>query len=110
MNSNTLKITGIVELPEPLEKRHDYTFAGRLTVRSIESLDNEDGTDTDLHKAQLTHIAIVNKLGATVKGVKKGSKSQVLRFKIMEHGDDEFYQKAMGKIIDNLEDILNKYV
>ncbi len=109
MNENTLKIIGTVSLPEPLEMGTDIVVAGRMSVVSIEKKDLENGDFEYCHKAKISHVEVVNKLGATVKGVKKGSKSQVLRLRILEHGDEEYYQQVMSKIIDNLEDIIAKY-
>lgn len=106
MNSHALKIVKTAELPEPLEMGFDYAVAGRMAVVDINKHDEQDGTFTFTYKGQLTHIQVVNKIGKTVKAVAKGSKSQVLRYKIMEHGDNDFYEATMSKLIDNLDEVL----
>lgn len=107
MNSHTLKINGTAELPTTLEMGHDYIVAGKLSVTSIEKIDQENGEFEFCHKSKLHSIELVNKIGATVKGKAKGSQSQKLRWKIMEkQNTEEFYKLIMGKIIDNLDEIL----
>lgn len=103
MNSNTIKIIGTAEIPEALEMGFDYAIAGRLSVPSIEKQDNQDGSFTYQHKGKLQLIQIVNKSGKTFKGIAKGSKSQKLRWKIMERGDNDFYELVMNSIIENID-------
>ena len=104
MNSFDLKLVKTVEIPELLETGHDYAFAGRMCVTDINKHDEQDGSFIYTHKGQLTHIEVINKLGKTFKAVAKGSKSQVLRFKITERGLD--YDLTMSKLLDNLDDVL----
>lgn len=107
MNSHTLKINGTAELPTTLEMGHDYVVAGKLSVTSIEKIDQENGEFEFCHKSKLHSIELVNKLGQTVKSKAKGSQSQKLRWAVMEHENtEEYYQKVMSKIIENLDEIL----
>ncbi len=105
-NDNTLKITGIAELPQGLEMGKDYVIAARMSIPGISKDDNEDGTYTYQHKGKLTHVEIVTDAGKTFKGVAKGSKSQKLRWKIQEHGDNDYYEMVMDRIISNLDEVL----
>lgn len=105
-NNNTLKITGIAELPEGMEMGHDYVVAGRMGIEDINKHDENNGEYTYQHKGKLTHIEVVNKVGKTFRGVSKGSKSQKLRWRIMQHGDNDYYEMVMSKLIDNLEDVI----
>lgn len=107
MNSHQLKIVKTAELPESMEMGHDYVVAGRMSIVDINKHDEQDGSFTFTYKGQLTHIEIVNKVGATLKSVAKGSKSQVLRLRILEQTDEEGYQMIMGKLIDNLDVVLD---
>jgi len=106
INSNTLKINGIVELPDGLEMGKDYVIGARMAVPEIAKQDNEDGSFTYAHKGKLTHIELVTKVGTTYKGVAKGSKSQKLRWRIMERGDNDYYERVMEKLINNLDSVL----
>lgn len=106
MNDHELKLIKTVFLPEPLEMGFDYAFAGRMSVIDINKHDDQDGSFTYTYKGQLTHVEVVNKLGKTFKAVAKGSKSQVLRMKLLNYGDQEFYEQTMSKIIDNLDEVL----
>ncbi len=108
-NSYTLRIIGTAELPASLEMGYDHIVAGRVSIVSIEKQDNMDGTFTFAHKGKLTHIELVNKAGQTFKGVAKGSKSQKLRWRIMQYGDNDYYEQVMEKIIVNLEQILESF-
>ncbi len=107
MNSHTLKIGGTCEIPTTLEMGHDYVVAGKLSVTSIEKIDENNGEFEFCHKSKLHSIELVNRLGATVKGKAKGSQSQKLRFSIMEkENTEEYYQAVMSALIQNLDDIL----
>ncbi len=105
-DSNTIRIIGSAEIPEGLEMGFDYVIAGKVTIKKIEKEDNEDGGYTYSHKGKLQLVEIVNKAGKTFKGVAKGSKSQKLRWRIMEHMDNDGYEILMDKLIDNLESII----
>ncbi len=108
-NSNTIKIIGTAELPNGLEMGQDYIIAARMGIPEISKQDNEDGTFTYQHKGKLTHIELANPAGKTFKGVAKGSKSQKLRWRIMEHGDNDYYEKVMDHFINHLEEILEQW-
>lgn len=103
--NHTLKIIGTAELPNALEMGQDYIVAGKLSIPKIEKIDNEDGTFTFCHKAKLIQIELADKAGKTYKGVAKGSKSQKLRWRILETTDNDGYEAVMTKLIDNWEDI-----
>ncbi len=107
MNSYTLKIGGTSEIPTTLEMGHDYVVAGKLSVTSIEKIDQENGEFEFCHKSKLHSIELVNKLGKTVKGKAKGSQSQKLRWSIMEkENTEDYYQLVMSKLIENLDEVL----
>ena len=105
-NSHTIKIVGTAEIPVMLEMGQDYVIGARMAIPEISKQDNEDGTFTYQHKGKLTHISVVNSAGKTYKGVAKGSKSQKLRWRIMEHGDNDYYEMVMDRIIGNLDQVL----
>jgi len=109
MSNYTIKIIGTAELPESLEMGYDHVVAGRMSIVSIEKQDNQDGSFTYQHKGKLTHIEVVNKAGKTFKGVAKGSKSQKLRWRIMERGDNDYYEKVMDFLINNLDEVLANF-
>ncbi|MGH7249529.1 MAG: hypothetical protein ACREGC_01000 [Minisyncoccia bacterium] len=84
----------------------DYVIAARMAIKEVAKQDNEDGSFTYQHKGKLTHVELANNAGKTFKGVAKGSKSQKLRWRIMEGGDNDYYEMVMDRIINNLDQVL----
>src|SRR5690348_14878227 len=104
MNSNTLKIIGTCELPEALAMGTDYVIAAKISIPQISKIDLENGEYEFCHKGKIQNVELVTAAGKTLKAVAKGSKSQVLRLKILERGLD--YDSTMSLLLDNLDEIL----
>ncbi len=106
-NSNTLKIIGTCELPNNLEMGVDHKIIAKVSIPKVEKIDLENGEYEFCHKGRLLNIELTTNEGKSFKARVKGSKSQKLRWAIMEFGDADYYEQAMDKIIANLETILN---
>ena len=106
-NSYTLRIIGIAELPNPLIMGFDYEIKAKVAIPKIEKIDLENGEFEYLHKAKMINIELATQGNKAVKGTAKGSKSQKLRWRILERTDNDGYEKIMDAIINNLDEVLN---
>lgn len=97
MNEQSIKLSGKFSIPEPLEidKSYEITLTGGVT--SIAKQSNEDGTFEYTHTVKPEFGEVLKDNGKVLKLKKKGSLSQVLRFKIQGLGLD--YEQEMTKII-----------
>lgn len=101
MNNHVLKINRTAELPEGLQDETEYIIKVRGTTDGVSRDPNHDGTYTYTYKFGLETAEIEMTGGKIVKVIRKGSKSQVLRAKILACGLD--YDKEMDKLISNYE-------
>ncbi len=100
MNSHSIKLSGKFEIPEPIEPVKDYeiriTGSADSVTKFIESEDMEY-----VYNFKPLYGEVTLDKGRTIKVVKKGSKSQVLRAKILACGLD--YDKEMDKLIETYQ-------
>ena len=99
MNSHSLKLSGRFEIPDPLDIDTDYNLNITGSIDAISK--HSDGGEFEYVYSLKPMYGDVELKGKTVKFVKKGSKSQVLRAKILACGLD--YDKEMDKLIENYQ-------
>ncbi len=112
MSEKLLKIIGTAILPEDLEKGHDYSVGLIVNITERTEKIQDDGTEDILFKARMCGPIVIQKdFGKKIFGKLKVSPSKKLRQRLWmiwsekEEGDfDAFYEKAMNKIISNVED------
>ncbi len=97
-NSHSIKLSGKFEIPEPIEIDRDYQISLTGSVDSI-AKHSDGGEISYVYSLKPLYGEVTTDKGDTVKMVKKGSKSQVLRGRILACGLD--YDKEMDKIIEN---------
>lgn len=114
INSYSLKFTGKVELPKPLEQEHEYVFAIRGDIRGYSDKPTDDGEFDATYSAQLVSVEVIDPLGESVKSKDKRSESKKTRFAIVaelddlgadidpEEGYSEFQQWLRGKKLRGL--------
>lgn len=102
-NSHTLKITGVSELPSPLEIGKSYELRITGDCNAIKKQNNDDGSFTFTYSVkQLTGELVADK-GDVIKFTDRKSQSQKFRqqlvFIAQERGVDaeEFYEQTMTK-------------
>lgn len=83
-----LRITGSVNIPVPLEKGHDYSFTGNISVYGANERDNHDGTESITFQAQFTDEIALIKGEQTVLAKSKLSQSQKMRKQCIQEGID----------------------
>lgn len=109
INSNKLKLIGVVELPEPLEEGKNYHVVVEGECRGSGVDTNDDGTFDRTFKIGIIRLETSDELGKTIKAKDKRKRSQQLRAVIyrdfldghIEEDSEEYYDKQMRKIIAN---------
>ncbi len=101
MNSNAVKLSGKFEIPEALEIDQSYEMKLTVGITSISKHSQEDGTFEFVFAAKPEFGEVLKNNGAVLKLKKKGSLSQVLRFKIQALGLD--YDQEMAKILEQYD-------
>lgn len=100
MNSHSVKLSGKFELPEQIELVRDYELKITGSADSVTKNVESDQIEY-VYNFKPLYGEVISDKGKTIKVVKKGSKSQVLRAKILSNGLD--YDKEMDKIISNYD-------
>lgn len=99
MNSHSIKLSGRFEIPEQLEIDKDYNVNITGSIEAISK--HSDGGEFEYVYSLKPMYGDVELKGETVKFVKKGSKSQVLRAKILACGLN--YDDEMNKLIQQYD-------
>jgi hypothetical protein len=96
-----------IELEAPLDRDKRLFVLSEMEIFEVGSVDNNDGSFNQVFKAKLVGSSEIKQEGKIVKGKSKRSSSQKLRQAIwVINSDEEFYESVMGKIIRNLEDVV----
>lgn len=101
MNSHSIKLSGSFEVMEALEIDKDYEVKLTGSIDTISKHTENNGDFNFVYALKPLYGEVTTDKGDTVKMVKKGSKSQVLRAKILVCGLD--YDKEMDKLIQQYE-------
>lgn len=115
MNSLELKLTGLVELPEPLEINKDYLFSINAGITDVNKKSDEKGGFIYTHKAKLRSCEVLKSNGAILKGKVKGSESQKTKWAIQgiqseitpEADPEQFYEETQQAIRRYLPEVMN---
>lgn len=113
MNSNTIRLTGKFEIPEPLDIDHSYTSQITFGITGITKKSQENGEFEFTYHAKPEIGDIILKNGAIIKFKKKVKQSVLLRQQLMfiarERGIDEekFYDDTMIQFRHNTLEILD---
>lgn len=111
MKTHQAKITGLIEIGEPLNENSDYSIA--LEQCCIKRIDSKKLADDETERItySLENLGRVNiitekeKKPYLIKGKsKKCTKSQILRLKIEASGRD--YENTMNTILERWEELL----
>ena len=113
-NSHTLRITGLAELPEPLEIDKDYLLSVNAGITGITKRTNEQGGFVYTYSAKQRTCEILKDNGQIIKAKVKGSPSKKLRqilWLVWDRSDksvdeETFYIREMEKIQDNYKKYL----
>lgn len=116
INEHYLTITGKSCIPEKLNLAHDVKIEVEATITSATAKDNSDGTIDMYYRAKQISALITTDKGETIKSIDKRKQSQRLRFGIKAIQEDignteeieDFYEKVMGYILGNLEELISK--
>ena len=110
INENKLRLSGVVNIPKSLELDKSYDLLIKnAEVKNSQDCSNDDGTYNKIWKMKLSEMSeleIINEKGQVMKGRKKQTQSQKLRFLIWLEADEKgadrdiYYQQEMGKIIE----------
>lgn len=101
MADQVIQLNGKFNVEFPLKKKHDYTMNVTGAVEEIRESVGAMEQDVFTYIFKPLYGEVTNEHGKTVKVVKKGSKSQVLRAKILACGLD--YDQEMNKLIEQYE-------
>src|SRR3990172_1191094 len=98
INENILRLTGKVNLAQPLELGNDYTITVTGAITTATTIDLHDGSYDRIFKLEPRLVTAIDDKGETIKIKDKGSQAQKLRnrlYKIFEetpHGEfEDFY-------------------
>lgn len=89
MNSHSIQITGLAEIPEPLEIGKDYTLLIKASCNNINKSDQQDGGFSYKYRLKQISGEIQSEYGTTVVFKDKGSQSAKLRAQIMIQAEEE---------------------
>lgn len=117
VDQHIVKILGTAQLEEALKMDHDIHLNATANVYKREEVSNQDGTVNVVYKAKILTVKVLDDLGVLIKSSAKKKQSQALRFaiesyrqdKFPERDEEEFYTFVMGKIIDNLEVVVDTF-
>ena len=97
--SHSIKLSGKFSVEFPLDIDKDYQISLTGSIDSISKHSENNGEYEFVYNLKPLYGEVTTDKGDTVKMIKKGSKSQVLRAKILACGLD--YDKEMDKLIEN---------
>jgi len=105
INSHSIKLTGMAEIPEPLEIGEDITVGLNLTLYAAETKNNDDGFCSVVYKARPNgEILITEKHGKTIRAKVKGSPQTRYHFALSryhaENHIEEDFSSWYPKFID----------
>lgn len=114
MDEFQLKINGRVNIPQRLEIGHNWNVSLSGSITKEERSDNNDGSFTTAFKFEPIQVEVLTPKGETIKAKDKRKLSQKLRGRLFmiwqeskqELDFDEFYDRAMAKIINDCETII----
>jgi len=114
MDEYQLKLNGRVNIPKPLEIGHNWHVSLAGSITKEERSDNNNGTYTVAYKFEPIQVEVLTPKGETIKAKDKRGMSKKLRGRIWaiwsESGsslsEEEFYDEAMKKIINNCEQLI----
>ena len=96
-NMYKLKINGVLELEEPLEKEKDYSIClKRVALKDTVTRENESGKVITFIVENQDIVTLVSEDKVIIAKPTKYSQSQKLRFEI-EREWEELYQSSIGK-------------
>lgn len=109
-----LKLNGRVNIDRPLEIGHNWHVSLAGSITKEERSDNNDGSFTVAYKFEPIQVEVLTPKGETIKAKDKRKLSQKLRGRLFmiwqeskqELDFDEFYDKAMAKLINDCETII----
>ena len=118
INSHILKISGKVELLEPVEISHNFKITVSGSITSEELKDNSDGTFDKIYRFEPILCEVINPLGKTLQTKDPRSKSKLLRSSLWrewkesnsELGDEDFYNAVMDYILRHIQDITEQAI
>ena len=98
------------ELEKHLDRNKRTIVQTEVEIYEVSSQDNNDGTYNEVYKAKVVGATTCDQGGIVVKGKSKRIQSQRLRATLWNiNPSEEFYEATMNKILDNIEDIINKF-
>ena len=115
INENILRLTGKVNLAQPLELGNDYTITVTGAITAATTIDLHDGSFDRIFKLEPRLVTAIDDKGETLKIKDKGSHAQKLRsrlYRIFEespHGEFEnFYAQVYRYINKHLDTITDQ--
>lgn len=99
--SHAIKLSGSFQVEFPLDIDKDYEVTLTGSVDSIAKHSENNGEYEFVYSLKPLFGEVTTDKGKTIKVIKKGSKSQVLRAKILACGLD--YDQEMNKLIEQYE-------
>lgn len=98
-NDTWLRITGKVNIPEPLEVDKDYFIAGQVGVYGLDTASKQDGTFNQTYKAQFVDtVDIIAEKERVIHGKKKGSHAETFHRRVVGRGADyDCFMEALEK-------------
>lgn len=108
-NEYILKLSGKVNIPQPLEIGHNYEVKIKGSITGDARDDNENGTVDTSYKFQPILVEVITPQGQKIKAKDPRKMSQKLRGIIfidwqeskVQQDFDEFYLNKMNEIISN---------
>lgn len=109
MDTYNIKLSGKLNIPEPLEIGNDYHIALEGSITSVTKSNNEDGTYTLDHKLEPLKLELLKNDGKTIKA-DKTRLSQKLRSRAFIHEQqnqsENMYEWFTKKAIAHFDEIV----
>lgn len=109
-NNHVLKLTGKVELLQPLKLCHNFHVTIDGSITSITEADNQDGTSTYYYKFEPVLVEAIDEKGERIKAKDARRKGQLLRGVLWKFWKDSnencdpevYYEKKMDTLIQKI--------
>lgn len=115
MDTHQIRLTGLAEIPSPLDEEKNVLLAGEFELLDINKRDEKDGSWKYTYKLKPVRLGQIDSAGNKIRLKTKNSNSTRLRWAIISYAEknfpdlnsEQYYDTTIDGIIANLENIIN---
>ena len=110
-----IKLTGVAEIPHPLDRNKNYLIAGEFEETSRTEVDAKDGSVITTYKLKPLRLAEVSESGKKIRLKTKNSNSTRVRWAVMKEGlsrkpeieSEDYYDRFSEALLKELPGVLD---